>query len=98
MMPGKRPDYSMNKWARRIGFAFIILGVLITLSWFIDPVWQVLHLFRKLPVPLQLGLGVAAVGLTVLMISLLAERWSDRDADSALREDTPVRPPTPPSA
>jgi len=92
-MPAKKPSGIMNKWARRTGFALFVLGVLITLSWFIDPVWQALQFYGELPVPLQIGFAVAAVGLTVLMISLIAERWTDREADAALREDTP-RPPS----
>ena len=85
----------MNKWARRTGFALILLGMIIFLSWFIDPVWQILHLFGQLPVPLQVGMAVAAVGLTVLILSLLAERWTDREADAALREEEPHRPSPP---
>ena len=84
----------MNKWIRRTGFALIVLGMLIFLSWFIDPVWQVLQMFNQLPVPLQIGSAVAAVGLTVLILSLVAERWADREADAALREDAPYHPPT----
>ena len=84
----------MNKWIRRTGFALIVLGMLIFLSWFIDPVWQVLQMFNQLPVPLQIGSAVAALGLTVLILSLLAERWSDREAEAALREDAPHRPPS----
>ncbi len=83
----------MNKWIRRTGFAMMVLGFLITLSWFIDPVWELLKHYQLLPFPLQIGFAIAAVGLTVLMISLIAERWSDRDADAALREDIP-RPPS----
>ena len=83
----------MTEWIRRTGFAMVILGFMITLSWFIDPLWEVLSHYRLLPVPLQIGIAVAAVGLTVLMISLIAERWTDREADAALREDIP-RPPS----
>lgn len=70
----------------------MVIGFLITASWFIDPVWEVLKHYGMLPVPLQIGIAVAAIGLTVLMISLIAERWTDRDEDAALREDIPHRP------
>ena len=85
----------MNKWIRRTGFALILIGALVFLSWFVEPVWQILQLFNQLPMPLQIGSAVAAVGLTVLMISLLAERWSDREADASLREEEPHRPVPP---
>lgn len=75
--------------------ALILVGALIFLSWFVDPVWEILHLFTRLPVPLQFGSAVAAVGLTVLILSLLAERWTDREADAALREEEPHRPVSP---
>ena len=91
-MHEKKQIGSMNKWIRRTGFALMILGFLITASWFIDPVWELLRHYRLLPVPLQIGFAVAAVGLTVLFISLIAERWTDRDADAALREDEPHAP------
>ena len=79
----------MNKWIRRTGFDLVVLGMLIFLSWFIDPVWQVLQMCNQLPVPLQIGSAVAAVGLTVLILSLVAERWADREADAAIREEDP---------
>lgn len=85
----------MNKWIRRTGFALILIGALVFLSWFFEPVWEILQLFNRLPMPLQIGSTVAAVGLTVLMISLLAERWSDREADAAIREEEPHRPVSP---
>jgi hypothetical protein len=85
----------MNKWFRRTGLAMVLVGALIFLSWFVDPVWEILHLFTRLPMPLQIGSAVAAVGLTVLVLSLLAERWTDREADASLREEEPHRPVSP---
>lgn len=85
----------MNKWIRRTGFALILIGAIVFLSWFVEPVWDILHLFTRLPMPLQIGSVVAAVGLTVLIFSLLAERWSDREADATLREEEPHRPVSP---
>lgn len=73
----------------------ILVGALIFLSWFVDPVWEILHLFSRLPVPLQIGSAVAAVGLIVLILSLLAERWADRAEDASLREEGPHRPVSP---
>jgi len=40
----------------------------------------------------QIGIGVAALGLIVLMASLIAERIGEREADRALREDRPESP------
>lgn len=95
MMPVRRSVCWMNKWIRRTGFALILIGALIFLSWFVEPVWEILHLFNRLPVPLQIGSAVAIIGLTVLILSLLAERWTEREADASLREEEPHRPDSP---
>jgi len=72
---------------RTLGSALILIGVLIALSYFIEPLKEAFSWYWLLPVPLQIGFGIAGIGLTVVIISLLIERWSDRDADRALRED-----------
>jgi hypothetical protein len=80
----------MSKSMRMTGAIMVAAGVLIVLSYFFVPLGRVLNWFWLLPVQLQIGFGVAAIGLTVLIISLLAERWKDRHKDKALRDETPT--------
>ncbi|MDA0684010.1 MAG: hypothetical protein O2797_07795 [Bacteroidetes bacterium] len=85
----------MNNLSRNVGFALIIIGVLTGLSWFIEPLRKLFHFFWMLPRPLQFGSALAAVGLLVLIISLLFERWTDRHDDADLKEDfIPPHSPT----
>ncbi|GEM_PF-1178866 len=77
----------MNDLSRNVGFALIIIGILTALSWFFDPLRQLFHYFWSLPQPLQIGIAIAAIGLVVLFISLLHERWTDRHDDATLKED-----------
>ena len=50
------------------------------------PIWPLLF---GLPLAIQIGMGVAALGLVVVMGSLIAERIEDREADRRLLEDRP---------
>ena len=90
-MPAWNPDYktdlSMNKHLRTIGVAMIGIGILVFLSYFLDPLRAALEWFQFLPMPLQIGSVVAGIGLIVLLVSLLQERWIDRHDDAALKDD-----------
>ena len=81
----------MTKHLRTIGSVMVGIGILIILAWMIDPLRALLEWFWVLPVQLQIGGVVAGIGLVVLFISLLGERWASREEDAALKED----PPTP---
>ena len=82
----------MTRLLRITGFLLIGGGALVLLVWAIRPlrvVWQVL---LELPLAIQIGMGAAALGLVVLMGSLIAERIGEREADRKLLEDRPESP------
>ena len=77
----------MNRLVRLTGFLLIVAGVIVTLTWFIEPLREVWPWLLELPLPIRVGVILAAVGLLLLSGSLLWERWEERDQDSLLRED-----------
>ena len=78
----------MNRAVRITGFAMIVAGIVFILAWFIKPLRFLWPWFRALPLLLQVGLGLAALGLLILMISLIWERISERHQDRDLLDDS----------
>jgi len=70
---------------RRIGFAMMVLGAIIIVLYLVPSVRWVWIWFKTFPAPIRFGLGASGVGLVILFLNLLRERWTDRDADRALR-------------
>lgn len=79
----------MTRVLRITGFLLIGAGALIVLFWAIRPLRAIWPVIMALPLPIQIGIGAAALGLAVLMGSLIAERIGEREADRKLREDRP---------
>ncbi|MDE2762584.1 MAG: hypothetical protein OXQ94_08110 [Gemmatimonadota bacterium] len=79
----------MTRLLRITGFLLIGAGALVILVWAIRPLRAIWPWLIALPPAIQIGIGVAALGLVVLMASLIAERIGEREADRALREDRP---------
>ena len=77
----------MNRLVRLTGFLLIVAGVIVTLAWFIEPLREVWPWLLELPLPIRVGVILAAVGLLLLSGSLLWERWEERDQDRLLREE-----------
>jgi hypothetical protein len=77
----------MIRSIRVFGFLLIGVGVLVLLTWVITPLRALWPWFRALPLAIQIGIGVALLGLLVLMGSLIAERIADRERDRSLLED-----------
>jgi len=77
----------MNNHFRTLGASLIVIGVVVAISYFFEPLKEVFSWYWLLPVPLQIGFGIAGIGLTVVIISLLFERWTDREADRSLRDE-----------
>ncbi len=77
----------MNNHFRTLGAALILIGVVIAISFFFEPLKEAFSWYWLLPVPLQIGFGIAGIGLAIVIISLLFERWSDREADRSLRDE-----------
>lgn len=79
----------MTRLLRITGFLLIGAGALVLLTWAIRPLRVIWPLLLGLPLAIQIGMGVAGLGLVVVMGSLIAERIEDREADRRLLEDRP---------
>ena len=77
----------MNRSVRLAGFLLIAAGVTFTLPWFIEPLRGIWPWLLELPLPLRIGIILAAAGALLLFGSLLWERWEDSDQDRLLREE-----------
>lgn len=64
----------MAETLRIIGILMMLIGALVAGSWFIEPLRQVWPLLFDLPLPIRIGLGVAAAGLLVVFGTVLHER------------------------
>lgn len=79
----------MTRVLRITGFLLIGAGAVVLLFWAIRPLRAIWPAIMALPLPVQIGIGAAALGVIVLMGSLIAERIGDREADRKLLEDRP---------
>ena len=79
----------MTRLLRITGLLLIGSGVLVLLVWAIRPLRFIWPWVMELPLAIQIGIGAAALGLIVLMASLIAERIGEREADRKLRDDRP---------
>ena len=77
----------MGRHLRIVGLVMIGLGVLILATYVLKPLNLVWAWFRAMPVPLQVGIAVAGIGLFVLMISLVAEKRRDDRSEGDLSVD-----------
>jgi hypothetical protein len=77
----------MIRLIRVTGLLFMGAGAILLLVWFIKPLRFFWPWLRTLPWPIQAGLAAAAVGLLLLMGSLIWERLEDRERDWSLRDD-----------
>lgn len=75
------------KFVRIVGFSLMVLGAVLILGWMIEPFRAVWPWLMTLPTPIRLGVLVSALGLTVLMVSLISERLRERAADKDLLDD-----------
>ena len=79
----------MTRLLRITGFLLIGSGALILVVWAIRPLRFIWPALLALPPAIQIGIGAAALGLIVLMASLIGERIGEREADRKLRDDRP---------
>lgn len=77
----------MIRLVRIIGFLMMASGGVILVAYAIKPLRALWPWFTSLPLPVQVGIGVAAFGLLVLLGTLIWERLEEREADKALREE-----------
>lgn len=72
---------------RNIGFGLIALGVVLILAWLIEPLRVVWPWLMQLALPFRIGVLAAALGLAVIMTSLISERIRERESDKHLLDD-----------
>jgi hypothetical protein len=77
----------MNRLFRNVGIGMILLGSVLVLAWAVEPIRLIWPWIRGLPLPLQIGVVAATLGVTVLLGSLISERIREREADQKLRDD-----------
>lgn len=77
---------TMVRLIRILGVASILLGILLVVSYTISPLRLLWLWYRNMAVPLQIGLGIAGMGLAILIATMLLERFANRSYDKTLRE------------
>ena len=77
----------MNRLLRNVGFGLIVLGVVLTLVWIVEPLRMIWPWMRGLPLLIRIGIIAGAVGFAVLLGSLISERIRESEADKHLRDD-----------
>lgn len=77
----------MTRLIRIFGFMLIAAGAIVILAWMIEPLRQVWPWFLKLPLAIQIGLGIALLGILLLTGTVIWERIEDREKDKHLLDD-----------
>ena len=77
----------MTRLIRVFGFLLIGVGTLVLASYLIEPLHALWPWLLQLPLPIRIGLVVAALGFLLLLGSILWERLEDRKQDHDLLED-----------
>lgn len=77
----------MIRSVRIAGFLFIVAGALVILTQLIEPLRQIWPWLKQLPLPIQIGFGLAALGLLILVGSLIYERIEERESDRELSDE-----------
>jgi hypothetical protein len=72
---------------RIAGFLLISAGVVVLLTWVIEPLRALWPWLLQLPLPVKIGIVAVVLGLIVLFASLIAERWEDRERDRSLLDE-----------
>ncbi len=77
----------MIRVIRIAGFLLISAGVVVLLTWVIEPLRALWPWLLQLPLPVKIGIVAVVLGLIVLFASLIAERWEDRERDRSLLDE-----------
>jgi len=77
----------MIRLVRITGFLMVVAGALVILTWLIEPLRKIWPYLRSLPWPVQLGLSMAAIGLVVVLGTLIWERMEERESDKELIDE-----------
>jgi uncharacterized membrane protein len=78
----------MIRFIRIVGWMLMAVGVVVILSWLIEPlrkIWPTaIDWFRSLPIAIQIGLIMAAIGFVLLFSSVVWERMEDRRTEKRI--------------
>lgn len=81
----------MIRLLRILGIVLVAIGVVVILTWLIKPLRELWPLlidgFQELPIAVQIGLIIAAIGFTILFSSIVWERLEDRKSEGSLLDD-----------
>ncbi len=77
----------MIRLVRLVGFLLIGAGALVLISYLFEPLRVVWIAMLALPWPVKLGLGAAAIGLILILGSMIWERIEDREKDRDLLKE-----------
>ena len=81
----------MIRLLRIIGVSLVAIGLLVILTWLIEPLRNIVPFlydgFRTLPIAMQIGLSVAAIGFLLLFSSIVWERMEDSKHEENLLDD-----------
>ena len=81
----------MIRLVRIIGIVLMAVGVIVILTWLIEPLREVLPAildgFRSLPITIQIGLTLAAIGFLLLFATVVWERVEDRKSEGNLLDE-----------
>jgi hypothetical protein len=83
----------MIRLLRILGILMILAGIVVLLSYLITPLQVLWMWFQKLPLPIQISLGVACAGFLLVLGTLLWERFEDRATDRELLEEDQLLAP-----
>ena len=78
----------MGQKLRVVGLGLAILGVLVVLINWVDPLQQIwkglVEVFNAMPAYMQWGMGLVAVGLVVAFFAVVSERLEDREKEKEI--------------
>ena len=81
----------MIRLLRVLGIVLVVIGAVVILTWLIEPLRELVPFlidgFQELPVAVQIGLIIAAIGFTILFSSIVWERLEDRKSEGSLLDD-----------
>lgn len=77
----------MIRLLRILGFLLIVAGIVVLLTWLIEPFRAVWPWLAMLPLPIKIGIAVAAAGFLLLLGSLIWERLEEREHDRSLLDE-----------
>jgi uncharacterized membrane protein len=77
----------MTRLIRILGFMLIAAGVVTVATWLIKPLRFIWPWLRQLPIAIQIGFAVAAVGFLLLFGAIIWERLEDHEREKDMIDE-----------